>query len=405
MGERKLSQVYQLTFDDLENQKAIQSQPNRTAFIDECGNFGFDFSKEGTSKYYTLCAVVVEDSKLSSLHNVFNDVKKNNGFAGTEMKSSSIGYDNKRRSRIISQLLPIEFRVVVLISDKQAFTRESPLTEYKKSFIKFLHQRLYERLYHVYPKLKIIEDETGSTEFQESFKKYVATRRPQFNLFNEYDFDYCNSKDELLVQLADFVGGSINHSLIDPNAPNYVEMLKGKILLRDDFPSKKEPYWGSAKPEDYKYNSDIYALSVKCANDFIAKYAGDTSDEKRIQVAFLQYLLFHVQNISPFRYLYSDQIISTLQEYTEQHISRNYLYRHVIAPLRDEGVIITSSPRGYKIPISVDDIITYLNSTHTIVSPMLHRIDICRRLILQQTENSLDILDNPAFLRYKKYFD
>ena len=400
-----MRQAHQLTFDDLANQRAIQAQPNRTAFIDECGSFGFDFSNDGTSKYYILCAVIVEDSKLSALHDSVNEVKNKNGFAGTEMKSSSIGSNNKRRSRIISQLLPIEFRVVVLIADKQEFINKSPLTEYKKSFIKFLHQRLYENLYHVYPKLKIIEDETGYTEFQESFKKYVANRRPEYNFFNQYDFDYCNSKDELLVQLADVVGGSINRSLIDPDAPNYIEMLKGKILLLDEFPSKKEPYWGAAKPEDYQYNPDIYALSVKCANDFIVKHNADKSDETRIQVAFLQYLLFYVQNISPTKYLYSNQIISVLHEYTAQRITRNYLYRRVIAPLRDDGVIIASSARGYKIPISVDDITIYLNSTHTVVSPMLHRIEICRNLILQQTGNSLDVLDDQAFLRYKKYFD
>ena len=166
-----MSPYYQLTFEDKENQKAIQSQPGRTAFIDECGNFGFDFSKPGTSKHYVLCAVVVDDSQLPILHNAIEEVKRNNGFAGTEMKSSSISSDNKRRSRIISQLLPIEFRVVLLIADKQAFVKGSPLTAYKHPFIKFLRQRLYERLYHVYPKLKIIEDEIGDSEFQESFKK------------------------------------------------------------------------------------------------------------------------------------------------------------------------------------------------------------------------------------------
>lgn len=402
-----MRQAYQLTFDDLENQRAIQAQPNRTAFIDECGSFGFDFSKEGTSKYYILCAVIVEDSKLPALHDSINEIKKNNGFAGTEMKSSRIGTDNKRRSRIISQLLlqPIEFKVIGMIADKQRFIKDSPLTEYKKSFIKYLHQRLYDSLYHVYPKLKIIEDETGSTEFQESFKTYVANRRPERNLFNDYDFDYCDSKDELLVQLADLVGGSINRSLIDPDAPNYREMLASKIMLLEDFPSKNEPYWGTAKPEDHQYNPDIYALAVKCANDFIGKYDDDKSDEKRVQVAFLRYLLFYGQNVSPSNYLYANQIIRAIQDYTVQRITRNYLYRQVIAPLRDEGVIIASSSRGYKIPISVDDIKTYLNSTHTVVSPMLHRIEICRNLLLQQTGNDLDVLDDPAFLRYKKYFD
>ena len=40
-----------------------------------------------------------------------------------------------------------------------------------------------------------------------------------------------------------------------------------------------------------------------------------------------------------------------------------------------------------------------------IVSPMLHRVEICRNLIKQQTNNALDVLDDPAFLKYKNYFD
>lgn len=400
-----MGQDYQLTFDDMEKHQIVQSQPNRTAYIDECGSFGFDFTTEGASKYYILCAVVVEESNIQKLHDSIDEIKKSNGFATTELKSSKIGSDNKRRTRIISQLLPIDFRLILFIADKEEFIKGSPLTEYKKSFIKFLHQRLYDRLYHVYPKLKIIEDETGSSEFQESFKKYIEERRPQYSILNEYDFDYCDSKDEMLVQLADIIGGSVNRFLIDSSAPNYLEMLKGKILLVDEFPSKREPYWGSTTPEECKFDKDIYALSVKCASDFVSKNEQLDTDEKRAQVAFVRYLLFQAQNVDPTRYIYSNQIISVLREYTKQKITRNFLYRKVIAPLRDEGVIIASSSHGYKIPISVEDIKTYLNSTHTIVSPMLHRIGICRKLIQQQTSNQLDVLDDPAFLRYKKYFD
>lgn len=400
-----MGQDYQLTFDDMEKHQIVQSQPNRTAYIDECGSFGFDFTTEGVSKYYILCAVVVEDSNIQKLHDSIDEIKKSNGFTTTELKSSKIGSDNKRRTRIISQLLPIDFRLILFIADKEEFIKGSPLTEYKKSFIKFLHQRLYDRLQHVYPKLKIIEDETGSSEFQDSFKKYIEERRPQYSILNEYDFDYCDSKDEILVQLADIIGGSVNRFLIDPSAPNCLEMLKGKILIVDEFPSKREPYWGSITPEECKFDKDIYALSVKCASDFVAKNEQLDTDEKRAQVAFVRYLLFQAQNIDPTQYIYSNQIISVLREYTKQKITRNFLYRKVIAPLRDEGVIIASSSHGYKIPISVEDIKTYLNSTHTIVSPMLHRIGICRKLIQQQTSNQLDVLDDPAFLRYKKYFD
>ena len=119
-----MSKDYQLSFFDMEQQEIVKSQPNRTAYIDECGSFGFDFSTNGASKYYILCAIVVEDNNAKELHNAINEVKKNNGFANTEMKSSKIGSDNNRRTRIISQLLPIDFRLIVLIADKESFIKE-----------------------------------------------------------------------------------------------------------------------------------------------------------------------------------------------------------------------------------------------------------------------------------------
>ncbi len=409
MDVEDLKYIYtqkQITFEDIENQASIQSMPNRTAYIDESGNFGFDFSALGTSKYYILCAVIVENHELNNLHETVEKVKRNVGYPDSELKSSKIGNNYARRSHIISKFLDINFRVILLIADKQKFLENSPLTQYKDAFIKYLHQRLYDALYHVYPKLKIIQDEEGTTEFQNSFKHYVERKRPQINFLNEYDFDYCDSKDEVLVQLADVVGGSIYHSLNDDNSPPYREILKGKILFVDFFPNKREPYWGAISPDARKYDSRIYLLAEKCATDFIEKFKGHESNERRAQVAFLRYLLFEVKSINPTHYVSSKQLLSAIGEYIGHTKERkNFLYRSVVARLRDEGVIIASCAHGYKIPVSAEDITTYLNQTHTIVYPMLHRIEICRNLIAQETMGEFDILEDAAFLKYKKFFD
>lgn len=187
-----MEQLGQLTFENLIQRDVVKGMSGRTAYIDEFGSFGFDFALEGVSKYYVLCAVIVDDNDLESLHAAVAEVKNNNGFRNTEMKSSLVAKNYARRGRILSQLLYINFRVVLLIANKQKFVEASPLREYKQTFIKYLHRRLYESLYHVYPKLKIIEDEVGTSEFQASFRQYIADRRPEYNLFNEYDFDYCN---------------------------------------------------------------------------------------------------------------------------------------------------------------------------------------------------------------------
>ena len=395
--------IEQISFEDLEHEELISSLPGRTAFIDECGNFGFNFDNKGTSKKYILCAIVVNNSDLPQLHLEVSKVKKNNGFSHSEMKSSSIGDNYKRRSKIIFELLSIKFRAILLVVDKMAFIKNTPLATYRKTFIKYLHQRLYNTLYSTDPKLRIIEDQIGSSEFQRSFKEYVREHRPQ-NLFNEYEFDYVDSRDDLFVQLADMIGGSISKSLTDVDSPNYMEMMRGKILSVEEFPNTRKPYWGAVSEENRQFDQDIYDLAVYRARLFIADHERETG-EKRLQVATLQYLLFYVHNVNAQTFISSHQLLNVLEDFTDSRIRLNYLYRRIIAPLRDAGVIIASSSQGYKIPISVEDITTYINQTHTVISPMLHRIEICRKLIMQQTSNDLDILNDPAFLKYKNYFD
>jgi hypothetical protein len=301
--------------------------------------------------------------------------------------------------------MPVEFRIVVLIADKQQFYDDSPLKEYKTVFIKNLNQRLYTMLYQAYPKLKILQDETGYPEFQESFKKYVAEHRTSYNVFDEYDFDFVNSKDEVLVQLADFLSGSIMKSLLNSESTNYLEMLKGKITALENFPNRYEPYWGSLNPEDCKYDKSIFLLAVKCARNFILTNEKESNVDKKAQVALSRFLLYYVTNVNPTKYVYSDELIRNIQQHVDRKISKDYLFRRVISPLRDSGVILASCVHGYKIPISVEDINTYLNQTTSTVGPMLHRMGICRKLVLQGTDNKLDIFNDVAFIKYKKYFD
>ena len=89
---------YQMSIEDIENQKILQAMSDRTAYIDEYGSFGFDFSSTGASKYYILCAVIVENKDIDKLHSAVAEVKKSNGFERAELKSSKIGSDYKRRS-------------------------------------------------------------------------------------------------------------------------------------------------------------------------------------------------------------------------------------------------------------------------------------------------------------------
>lgn len=58
---------YQLTIDDIAYVKNVTTAPGRSAFIDECGGFGFEFEKSGTLPYYVVCAVIVHDEDITAI--------------------------------------------------------------------------------------------------------------------------------------------------------------------------------------------------------------------------------------------------------------------------------------------------------------------------------------------------
>jgi hypothetical protein len=107
--------------------------------------------------------------------------------------------------------------------------------------------------------------------------------------------------------------------------------------------------------------------------------------------------------ISKSKFLYSSEITRWLSDSSDKRITQSYLYRKIVAPLR-EDVLIASSAHGYKIPTCVTDIFTYINQTTGVVNPMLNRIEKCRKLIFKQTDGSLDVLNDPSLTKYKRYF-
>lgn len=393
---------YQITLDDIERANQCSLLPGRTAYIDECGNFGFDFEKANVSTHYIVCAVVVNNEQIYEIEQKIDELRRRD-FSGNEMKSSSISDNHRRRAKILTELLQLDFSIILLIADKQAFYKDSPLTDYKPSFVKYLHQKLYESMYVTYPKLKIVEDEYGSSEFQHGYRAYIRDHRPSLNLFNEYDFDYADSKNSNIVQIADIIAGSVMQNITSAEAPDALRIFSGKIRDIINFPKSFVSY--DAKTDaDPAADAQIYLLADSCATNYIERNKGVDDEEIRLRVLFLRQLIFTARNNRESHFVYSAEITRSLSSVSEKHVTRDYLYRRIVAPLRDAGVLIASSAHGYKLPTNLNDIYSYVNQTSGVVSPMLSRIGICRDLILKQTDGKLDILADPALGKFKRYF-
>lgn len=395
----------QLSFDYYLEQQKLSDMPSRHAFIDESGSFGFDFEKEGTDRFYVICSVIVNSDSLATVEKAFEDVCSKHGFSESEMKSSSIGRNDARRIRILTDILQLDFSVILLIADKKDFIEASALTDYKEIFVKYLHERLYDVMYAIYPKLAICEDCFGSSEFQQGYRRYVEKNRPKRNLFDYYDFCFLDSKSSRLIQLADFIAGTIACELEEKSTIKYLQILSGKITICSHFPNYRTPYFADCTKVPKEFNKTIFELSSRIAQEFVEKNSKSDDYETRLKVATLRHLLFVVHDIDARKYVSAIELTRLLSEYTGTKVTRDYFYRYIIASLRDDGLIIASCSKGYKIPISHNDIIEYTSSTIGVVGPMLSRLGRCRSLILGTTDGDLDILNVKDFLKYKKYFD
>jgi hypothetical protein len=392
----------QLTFDDIERINSLASQPGRTAFIGECGNFGFDFEAHGTSSHYIICAVIVKNEDVHKMEQQVEEIRKSN-FGTGDISSSLIDGNHAKRGKVLSELLQMNFSLIILIADKHRFVQDSPLSNYKSSFVKFLHQKLYESMYSVYPKLKIVEETDGASEFQEGYRKYIEEHRPSFDLLDEYDFDYTDSWKSNIIQMAGFIAGSVLQHIIDPASRDVLRMFQGSLRDVITFPRQPAAFTSGTHAES-SFDDQIYFLADQRAAHFIETHKDSEEDEVRLRILFLRHLLFVARNINKTTFIHSSEITRHLSESSMKRVSQNYLYRKIIAPLRDADVLIASSAHGYKIPTSVKDIYTYINQTSGIVNPMLNRIEKCRKLISKQTDGALDILNDPALTKYKRYF-
>lgn len=389
--------MYQISFEDVARLHHLSKRPGRTAFIDESGSF--DFGVKG-GPFYVLAAVIVKNSAILPLRERVESIRAQY-FPGGEIASRAIGHDHDRRLEIFKEILPLDFRAILLIADKSKFPADSP-EEAKKAFLQLLNRQLYAILSGAYPLLNIVESQTGFSEFQDGFKKYVKAHAPQMNLMNEYDLDYIENTENSLTQIADMLAGSVRARMEDAAAPDFIDMLRGKTIF-DSLPESFRPCIDAAA-QDASFNPSIYETASRRAGDFITENEESPDEDLQLQLAFLRCLLFEVRHVSATRFISSEELLTELSKYTHAPVSSTVLYHRIAAPLRDAGLILSSSPHGYKIPVSVDDIYSYLYRIKEVSPMVLNHIESCRKAVLSCTDNRVDILDAPDFVKYKEYF-
>jgi len=375
------------------------------AFIDEFGNHGFDFTKPDVSSHYIITSVIVDEDSISEAEIKLDAIRKMH-FQTGEMKSNSIGDNDNRRIKILQDLSSVHFHIYALVVDKRKLEGEG--IKYKQSFLKFLHSQLESQIILVYPNVKLFLDNHGGDEFKESFKKYVQTRYVP-TLFNETEVSFLDSKNSLFIQVADIITGTLakcfDVNKISKNPDLLLKPINEKIIEIKEFPKNYEIYKHLPDVKELKFNDTISQLSITLATNYIDKKINSKNPLEKDIVICLKYLLFYFKFINPNIYVPTRELLRQIEMYKTLPVTIHYFRSKVIAKLRDEGILIASSSKGYKLPAHELDLIDFMNHNNSIIQPMLSRIEKCINTVSLATKNELDLLEIPAYSNLKKFFD
>ncbi len=77
----------------------------------------------------------------------------------------------------------------------------------------------------------------------------------------------------------------------------------------------------------------------------------------------------------------------------------------IIAKLRDNEVIISSSSSGYKIPSTEKELYDFVNHGKSIIMPLLHRLKICNDVIRMGTEGQIRLFERAEYQQLAKIID
>jgi hypothetical protein len=377
------------------------------AFIDEFGNYGFDFDEKNVSTHLIIVSILVKGSDKEIVEQEMEKVRQKY-FLTEEMKSSKIENNDNLRIQILNDIKDLPFHVYAYLIDKRKIREDSGVT-FKKTFIKFFNRLVYEDLIKTFKQLDLVADENGTKEFMAEFKDYIK-RTSIPDLFSYSTFGFNNTKSDILLQLADFIAGTIakgyDKTQYSEHYSSFYKMIKHKIIAINLWPHDYKNFLYDYKSDnpDFKYDEVILKQAVNLAYHYIEENRKSEEVDEKIRIDLLKFLLFNLKE-NPDEYVYTQEILDNLNAIRVGKINQHYFRSNIVSKLRDNGLLIASSNKGYKLPVCLTDLYDFVNLSSLTINPMIQRISKCRDQILLATNNDIDILGKTEYEYLKRMIE
>ena len=365
-------------------------------FLDESGDPHFPAGEKNRSTYYALAAVVVADDELEAVRERADAVRHEH-FGDGEMKAGARTFKNHpgKRRAIIESLaeLPVSFAVICV--NKAELFDDGPLATWKRSFLKYTARLLLERLYGTHDAVRVVADEYGRDRYQEEFRRYVDSRLGLFA--DASDFAFGDSKAEPLIQVADFVAGTVLRAQRDGTDEDraLLGLLRPRIHTYIAWPVVSPPVEPPRRAgEQAVRDQAVRDLALNAAGRYLGAHRDSSDPVTAARVVSLDRLLFAAQFDESSSFVHADELNREIAKLGLQGVSLSprWLSANVIGPLRDEGVVISGSSRGYAIPYRADDLDAHARDVKSKAVPMLRRLLRYRQDLSTRSAGSVDLL-------------
>ena len=235
----------------------------------------------------------------------------------------------------------------------------------------------------------------------QSFSAYVKANEKKRDLLGVFKFVFQNSAQDVLIQLADLIAGTLAASYRPDNTIDWKKILREKTLRLCNYPLTTKAF-NVNNPLAKKYDAEIAEICLRQVDRFISTYEDDGDEVRKQQVLTLKYLAFRFLNNDLRNYIQSKELIGHLAYAGFEEISARYFKTEIIAPMRDSGVIIASSPRGYKIPAREQELNDFVANSEKTISPMISRLIKCHNLIKVGTNGRVNLAERIEDLGLKE---
>ncbi|GBC73086.1 hypothetical protein HRbin04_00482 [archaeon HR04] len=218
-----------------------------SAFIDESGDLGFT---DKSSPYFVIASVIIEDNDIGSIRQAIKrllkciNIKKKSKISEFKYSRDSIDVKKRFLEKIIDNN-NLNFKIGYVAIDKTAVKDE---LKYKKDILynfAVIHYTSDHILRHYNPtQLTLIIDRSLGKEKINAFNEYANKKvdhltsqqgiiRPSVKIVHK------DSKDEPLLQLADYIAGILYAKLVNKKESNLLlqyQLIKQRLLFLERWP-------------------------------------------------------------------------------------------------------------------------------------------------------------------------